>query len=263
MKELILDNPPKKKSKKRRTAAQRRATAKMLAANRAKRRGVKSSKRKKRTSTKAKRTYKSMARKSRKSTRRKSTGRRRKAHARRRKTHTYLVRGSATPIKLNGLVGSVFNKDNLMIAGGAVAASVVSNYALNSKMAEKLPMVTQPYARAAYLTLVPVIGGVLLRKVSPNIAKGMIIGGLVNGIAQLITASKMLPPGQAVPTLTATAPTATTGEYLGEYLGNYDDSDGDYLGEYLGEDSSYLGADFGSDDGMGIEAAGSFADSAW
>jgi hypothetical protein len=258
MKELILDNPPRRKgkSKKRRSAAQRRATAKMLAANRRKRKGSKSTKRRtkrtkrttvKRRRTSTKRTYKSMARKTRKSSRR------RKAHSRRRKTHTSLVRGSATPIKLNGLIGGIFSKDNLMIAGGAVAASVVSNYALNSTYATKLPMVTQPYARAAYLTLVPVIGGVLLRKVSPNIAKGMIIGGLVNGIAQLITATKLLPPGQTVATQTATAgTTAGTSAYLGEYLGQ----DSSYLGEYLGDD-------FEEASNMNIESTGSFADSAW
>jgi hypothetical protein len=257
MKELILDNPPRKKSKKRRSAAQRRATARMLAANRAKRRGSKSAKRRKSTKRRTKRTYsvKRRARRAYKSMARKSTRRRHKAHSRRRKTRTYLVRGSATPIKLNGLVGSIFSKDNLMVASGAVAGTIVSNYALNSQIATKLPMVTQPYARAAYLTLVPVIGGVLLRKVSPGIAKGMIIGGLVNGIAQLITASKVLPAGQAAPTLTVSPSTATTGEYLGEYLGGYN-SDDSYLGEYLGDD-------FASDDDMNIESTGSFADSAW
>jgi hypothetical protein len=256
MKELILDNPPRKKSKKRRSAAQRRATARMLAANRAKRRGSKSAKRRKSTKRRTKRTYsvKRRARRAYKSMARKSTRRRRKAHSRRRKTHTYLVRGSATPIKLNGLVGSIFSKDNLMIAGGAVAGTIVSNYVLNNKtVAEKLPKVGEPYFRAAYLTLVPVVGGVLLRKVSPGIAKGMIIGGLVNGIAQLITASKIMIPGQAAPTLTVSP--STTGEYLGEYLGGYD-SDDSYLGEYLG-------ADFASDDDMNIESTGTFADSAW
>lgn len=261
MKELILDNPPRKKSKKRRTAAQRRATAKMLAANRAKRRGSKSTKRRKSVKRRTKRTYsvKRRTKRTYKSMARKST-RRRKAHSRRRKTHTYLVRGSATPIKLNGLVGSIFSKDNLMIAGGAVAGTIVSNYVLNNKMvAEKLPKVADPYVRAGYLTLVPVLGGVLLRKVSPGIAKGMIIGGLVNGIAQLITATKIMTPGQAAPTLSVTPDKATTttatGEYLGEYLGGYG-GDSSYLGEYLG-------ADFEEGSNMNIESTGSFADSAW
>lgn len=262
MKELILDNPPRKKSKKRRTAAQRRATAKLIAANRAKRRGSKTAKRRKSTKRRTKRTYsvKRRARRAYKSMARKSTRRRRKAHSRRRKTHTYLVRGSATPIKLNGLVGSIFSKDNLMIAGGAVAGTIVSNYVLNNKMvAEKLPKVGDPYVRAGYLTLVPVLGGVLLRKVSPGIAKGMIIGGLVNGIAQLITATKIMTPGQAAPTLSVTpdagTTTTATGEYLGEYLGGYG-GDSSYLGEYLG-------ADFEEASNMNIESTGSFADSAW
>lgn len=243
MKELILENPRKKgkKSKKRRTAAQRRATAKMLAANRTKRSGKKTAKRsKKRHSVKRRTTRKSprhsMAR-SKKSTKRRSARRR---TSRRRKTHTYLVRGTASPIKLNGMLGSIFSKDNLTVAGGAVAATVVTNYALNSGLAQKLPGLGNPYARAAYMLLVPVLGGVLTKRFSPNLAKGMVIGGLANGIAQLVTASKVLPPGQAVPTVTTTAPAlaAGTGEYLGEYLGAY-----------------------GADDEVG--SLGSFADSAW
>lgn len=233
MKELILENPPRKKgrkSKKRRSAAQRAATRRMLAANRAKRAGRKSAKRRKSVKRRSTKRHSVKRRVSRKrstartfmSRTRKST-RRRKA-SRRRKTHTYLVRGTASPIKLNGMLGSVFSKDNLTIAGGAVAATVVTNYALNSGLAQKLPGLANPYARAAYMLLVPVVGGILAKRLSPNLAKGMVIGGLANGIAQLVTASKVLPAGQAVPTVTTTAPaaiTSGTGEYLGEYLGAY------------------------------------------
>jgi hypothetical protein len=266
MKELILDNPPRRrkgKSKKRRTAAQRRATAKLVASNRRKRKGRKSTKRRaKRTTVKRRRARSSTRRTVRtyKSMKRKST-RRRKACSRRRKSRTYLVRGSATPIKMNGLIGGVFSRENLMIAGGAVTGTIVANYALNNKMVvEKLGnQLKNPYIRAAALAAVPITGGILLRKYSPAIAKGMILGGLVNGIAQLITAFNFLPAGQAAPVMTANLPassTATTSEYLGEYLGDYNDdySDSSYLGEYLG-------ADF-SEDGS-IESTGSFADSAW
>lgn len=244
MKELILENPPRKKGKKRRSAAQRRATAKMLAAARAKRRGRKTSKRsaKKRVSVKRRRVSRKlsptrtiMARKSRKSTRR------RKA-SRRRKTHTYLVRGTASPIKLNGMLGSVFSKDNLTVAGGAVAATVITNYALGTNLAQKLPGNDNPYVRAGYMLLVPVLGGMLTKRFSPNLAKGMVIGGLANGIAQILTAAKVGPAGIAAPTLTTTAPALAsgTGEYLGEYLGAYAD---------------------GSDGEAG--SVGAFADSAW
>jgi len=274
MKELILDNPPRRrkgKSKKRRTAAQRRATAKLVASNRRKRKGRKSTKRRakrtKRTTVKRRRTRSSTRRTVRtyKSMKRKST-RRRKACSRRRKSRTYLVRGSATPIKMNGLIGGVFSRENLMIAGGAVTGTIVANYALNNRMVvEKLgTQLKNPYIRAAALAAVPITGGLLLRKHSPAIAKGMILGGLVNGIAQLITAFNFLPAGQAAPVMTANLPasgtTAAASEYLGEYLGDYSDeySDPSYMGEYLGE---YLGDDF-SEEGS-VESTGSFADSAW
>jgi len=267
MKELILDNPPRRrkgKSKKRRTAAQRRATAKLVASNRRKRKGRKSTKRRaKRTTVKRRRARSSTRRTVRtyKSMKRKST-RRRKACSRRRKSRTYLVRGSATPIKMNGLIGGVFSRENLMIAGGAVTGTIVANYALNNKMVvDKLgTQLKNPYIRAAALAAVPITGGILLRKYSPAIAKGMILGGLVNGIAQLITAFNFLPAGQAAPVMTANLPasgtTAAASEYLGEYLGDYsaDYSDPSYMGEYLG-------ADF-SEDGS-VESTGSFADSAW
>ena len=272
MKELILDNPPRRrkgKSKKRRTAAQRRATAKLVASNRRKGKGRKSTKRRakrtKRTTVKRRRARSSTRRTVRtyKSMKRKST-RRRKACSRRRKSRTFLVRGSATPIKMNGLIGGVFSRENLMIAGGAVTGTIVANYALNNKMVvDKLgEQLKNPYIRAAALAAVPITGGILLRKYSPAIAKGMILGGLVNGVAQLLTAFNFLPPGQAVPVLTANLPasgtTAAASEYLGEYLGGYsaDYSDPSYMGEYLG-------ADFSEDNSMDIESTGSFADSAW
>jgi hypothetical protein len=163
---------------------------------------------------------------------------------------------------MNGLIGGILSRENLMVAGGAVAGTIVTNYALNNQtVVEKLGNygLANPYGRAAYLTLVPVAGGLLLRKYSPAIAKGMILGGLVNGIAQLVTAFNFLPPGQAAVTLTApksattgTAPAAAS-EYLGEYLGAYRDAPS-YMGEYLGEDFSEDNA---------IDTTGSFADSAW
>jgi hypothetical protein len=234
MKELILENPPRKKGKKRRTAAQRRATAKMLAANRARRRG-KTAKRRKtskaRKSYKPSRSIKALVR----------SMKTRKSSRRRRKTRTYLVRGTASPIKLNGMIGTVFSRENLTIAGGAVAATVLTNYALGSGVAQRLPGVTNPYARSGYMLVAPILGALVVRRFSGNLAKGLVIGGLANGIAQLLTAANVGPSGIAAPTLTARLPgTAAANEYLGEYLGA-----GDLTGS---EDPGAVGA---------------FSDSAW
>jgi len=202
MKELILENPPRRK-KSRRSAAQHAATRKLVAL--AKRR------RSSRKTRKSRPSFPSMS----KSTRRKAS---------RRSRSSFLVKGRSL-VKLNPFTGSVFTKENLGIAGGAVAGTVVSNYALGALAGRFGSM--NPYGRAAFNVLIPVVGAMVVKRFAPNVAKGMIIGGLANGLGQLVTASGLLPAGTTAPVQTvapkASAPAlpATTGEYLGEYLGEY------------------------------------------
>ena len=86
-------------------------------------------------------------------------------------------------------VKSVFSKENLTIAAGGVAATVLTQYALNAKGSDGkslLPMPTtaanQKMAAVGYSVGIPVVGALLTRKLSPGASKGMLIAGLINGI---------------------------------------------------------------------------------
>lgn len=86
-------------------------------------------------------------------------------------------------------VKGLFSKQNLTIAAGGVAATVVTQYALNMKKEDKssvLPMPKDPEmakaASVAYAIGIPFAGALLTRKFSPDAAKGMMFGGLINGL---------------------------------------------------------------------------------
>ncbi len=91
-------------------------------------------------------------------------------------------------------VKGVFSKENLTIAGGGVAATILTNYLLMMKKADKttsvLPMgstpETQKMARIAYAVGIPVLGAILTRKMNPALAKGMVFGALINGVVESI-----------------------------------------------------------------------------
>lgn len=85
-------------------------------------------------------------------------------------------------------VKGLFSKENLTIAAGGVAATVVTQYALNLKKDGKslLPMPADANmakaASVAYAVAIPFAGALLTRKFSPGAAKGMMFGGLINGL---------------------------------------------------------------------------------
>ena len=89
-------------------------------------------------------------------------------------------------------VKGVFSKENLTIAGGGVAATILTNYLLMMKKEDKttsvLPMgstpETQKMARIAYAVGIPVLGAILTRKMNPALAKGMVFGALINGVVE-------------------------------------------------------------------------------
>jgi hypothetical protein len=88
-------------------------------------------------------------------------------------------------------VKGVFSKENLTVAGGGVAATILTNYLLSMTKTDKtsvLPMgttaETQKMARIAYAVGIPVIGAILTRKLNPSLAKGMVFGALINGIVE-------------------------------------------------------------------------------
>ena len=88
-------------------------------------------------------------------------------------------------------VKGVFSKENLTVAGGGVAAPILTHYLLSMTKTDKtsvLPMgttaETQKMARIAYAVGIPVIGAILTRKMNPSLAKGMVFGALINGIIE-------------------------------------------------------------------------------
>jgi len=142
-------------------------------------------------------------------------------------------------------IKSVFAKDTLMIAAGAVSSSVVSNLVIG-RFGRFLPGVNSPFGRAAYNVLLPVAGAIVLQKfrLVPMLAKGMVIGGIANGLGQLLTATRVLPAGTVV-NATPALPPAPGVSAAGEYLGR--GAMGEYLGEYLGGDAEAVGAAFNTD----------------
>ena len=88
-------------------------------------------------------------------------------------------------------VKGVFSKENLTIAGGGVAATILTNYLLSMTKADKTSLLplgatadTQKLARIAYAVGIPVVGAILTRKMNPSLAKGMVFGALINGIVE-------------------------------------------------------------------------------
>ena len=88
-------------------------------------------------------------------------------------------------------VKGVFSKENLTVAGGGVAATILTNYLLSMTKADKTSLLplgataeTQKMARIAYAVGIPVIGAILTRKMNPSLAKGMVFGALINGIIE-------------------------------------------------------------------------------
>jgi hypothetical protein len=90
-------------------------------------------------------------------------------------------------------VKGVFSKENLTVAGGGVAASVLTYFLMSRTKADGttiLPMPadmnTQKAVRIAYAVGIPVVGAILSRRFNPSLARGMVFGGLINGIMEAI-----------------------------------------------------------------------------
>ena len=86
-------------------------------------------------------------------------------------------------------VKGLFSKENLTIAGGGVLSTVVTQYALNLKDSAGKSILPMPadanmakVASVAYAVGIPFTAALLTRKFSPGAAKGMLLGGLINGI---------------------------------------------------------------------------------
>lgn len=183
MKSLMLLNPRKKRRSKRkatarRTTRRRRSTRKVTA---------------RRTT---RRTRRSTRRTSRKVSRRSSRTVRLKrgrsvtimANPRRRARRSG---GGRMGGNILSQVKGVFSKENLTVAGGGVAATVLTNFILSRTKADGTSLLPMPAtnvaaAKIAYAIAIPVVGAILTRKMNPSLARGMVFGGLINGIVEVI-----------------------------------------------------------------------------
>ena len=179
MKSLMLLNPRRKKRRSKRKVSARRTTRRRRS------------------------TRKVTARRTRRTTRRTRRTSRRSSRAIR------LKRGKSVTIMANprrrsrrgGLrlgagnimsqVRNVFSKENLTVAGGGVAATVLTNFILSRTKADGTSLLPMPAtnvaaAKIAYAIGIPVVGAVLTRRFNPSLARGMVFGGLINGIVEAI-----------------------------------------------------------------------------
>jgi len=101
------------------------------------------------------------------------------------------------------------DRQTLTIAGGAVASGFLSGYILQkfgtaaTAGGFSLPMASSPYGRIFYQLAIPFGGAYLVKKYSPNLAKGMMLGGVIAAIQS----------GLAI-AMGTTGAVASTSEYL-------------------------------------------------
>lgn len=185
MKSLMLLNPRRKKRRSRRKASARRTTRRRRS------------------------TRKVTARRTRRMTARRTTRRRRSSRRRSSRRTLMLRRGRSVTIRANprrrrgGLrlgggnimaqVKGVFSRENLTVAAGGVGATVLTNFILSRTKGDGTSLLplpadanTQKVARIAYAIGIPVVGAVLTRRFNPGLARGMVFGGLINGIVEAI-----------------------------------------------------------------------------
>ena len=179
MKSLMLLNPRRKKRRSkrkvsaRRTTRRRRSTRKVTA-----RRTRRTTRRTRRTSRRSSRSIRLKRGKSVTIM----------ANPRRRSRRGGLRLGAGN---IMSQVRNVFSKENLTVAGGGVAATVLTNFILSRTKADGTSLLPMPAtnvaaAKIAYAVGIPVVGALLTRKFNPSLARGMVFGGLINGIVEAI-----------------------------------------------------------------------------
>jgi hypothetical protein len=180
MKSLMLLNPRRKKRRSkrkvsaRRTTRRRRSTRKVTA-----RRTRRTTRRTRRTSRRSSRSIRLKRGKSVTIM----------ANPRRRSRRSGGMRFGAGNIVSQ--VKNVFSKDNLTVAAGGVGATVLTNFILSRTKADGTSLLPMPAtntaaAKIAYAVGIPVVGAILTRRFNPSLARGMVFGGLINGIVEAI-----------------------------------------------------------------------------
>lgn len=104
-------------------------------------------------------------------------------------------------VGVKNFVGQFAKRENLSLAGGVLLAPIATGFV---RRTITLPTIgTAQVSNAIYGLLIPGLGALLTRRLSPALANGMIIGGIANVVSSFI------------PQLTGAQ---TTQRYLGEYL---------------------------------------------
>ena len=184
MKSLMLLNPRRKKRRSKRKVSARRTT------------------RRRRSTRKvsARRTTRRTRRSTRRSTRRTSRRSSRSIRLKRGKSVTVMANprrrsrrsgGRMSYGNIMSQVKNVFSKENLTVAAGGVGATVLTNFILSRTKADGSSLLPMPAtnvaaAKIAYAVGIPVVGAILTRKFNPSLARGMVFGGLINGIVEAI-----------------------------------------------------------------------------
>jgi hypothetical protein len=180
MKSLMLLNPRRKKRRSKRKVSARRTTRRRSTRKVTARRTRRTTRRTRRTSRRASRT---VSLKRGKSVTIMANPRRRRS---RRSGGMRFGAGN-----ILSQVKGVFSKENLTVAGGGVAATVLTNFILSRTKADGTSLLPMPAtnvaaAKIAYAVGIPVVGAILTRKFNPSLARGMVFGGLINGIVEAI-----------------------------------------------------------------------------
>jgi hypothetical protein len=184
MKSLMLLNPRKKKRRSKRKVSARRTT-----------------RRRSTRRTTARRTTRRTTRRTARRTRRTSRRSSRAIRLKRGRSVTIMAnprrrsRRSSGGMRFGGNILSqvkgVFSKENLTVAAGGVGATVLTNFILSRTKADgssllPMPATNTAAAKIAYAVGIPVVGAILTRKFNPSLARGMVFGGLINGIVEAI-----------------------------------------------------------------------------
>jgi len=109
------------------------------------------------------------------------------SNPRRRRVGRRSVRRNPFGMSTKGILGQVtgiFSKENLAIAAGGVGSSVVIAQ-VTGRWGDKLPLYKKtdgtqnPAGIVLYNIAIPALAAIAVRKFAPNVAKGMLFGGLV------------------------------------------------------------------------------------
>ena len=180
MKSLMLLNPRRKKRRSKRKVSARRTTRRRRSTRKVTAR--RTTRRTRRTSRRSRRSSRAIRLKRGKSVTIMANPRRRS----RRSSGGRMSYGN-----IMSQVKNVFSKENLTVAAGGVGATVLTNFILSRTKADGSSLLPMPAtnvaaAKIAYAVGIPVVGAILTRKFNPSLARGMVFGGLINGIVEAI-----------------------------------------------------------------------------